>query len=93
MSSAWPVQPPIMRRTPMALFQLPGDDNTLALVADRSALERRCCPFFEFTVGISSSDSCIRVALTGSPEVKTFLESEVRSHVVAPPTRVRSTRQ
>jgi hypothetical protein len=70
-------------------FHLPGDDTMLALVADWIALERRCCPFFEFTVGIGGLDSSIRVALTGSREVKRFLESELRSRVVAPSTLLR----
>jgi len=70
-------------------FQLPGEDTMLALVAQWIALERRCCPFFEFTVAIGASDSSIRVSLTGSPEVKLFLESELRSRVMAPSTLVR----
>jgi hypothetical protein len=73
-------------------FQLPGDDATLVLVADWIALERRCCPFFEFIVSIGGSDSSIRVALTGSPEVKRFLEEELRSRIVSPSSLVRRER-
>jgi hypothetical protein len=70
-------------------FQLPGDDSALALVAEWIALERRCCPFFEFIVLMGGSDSPIRVALTGSPEVKRFLESELHSRTVSPSSLVR----
>jgi hypothetical protein len=65
-------------------FRLPGNDFTLALVAEWIALERRCCPFFEFTVSVAGSDASIRVALTGSLEVKQFLESELHSRTVSP---------
>jgi hypothetical protein len=65
------------------IFHLPGDDAMLALVADWIALERRCCQFFEFTISIGGSDQSIRVALTGGPEVKRFLESELQSHIVS----------
>ncbi len=70
------------------LFHLPDDDAMLATVAEWIALERRCCPFFEFTVTVGGSDASIQVALTGSPEVKQFLESELESPVVSPSTLV-----
>lgn len=70
-------------------FQLPGDDSTLAVVSDWIALERRCCPFLEFTVSIGASESSIRVALTGSPEVKRFLGEELRSRIVSPTSLMR----
>jgi hypothetical protein len=69
-------------------FHLPGDDIMLGLVAEWVALERRCCSFFEFTVGIGGADSSIRVALRGSPDVKLFLASELRSRVMPPRTLV-----
>src|SRR6202142_4142647 len=66
------------------VLHLPDDDVMLAVVAEWIALERRCCPFFEFTVSVGGSEPSIRVALTGSPEVKQFLEAEFGSHVVPP---------
>jgi hypothetical protein len=71
------------------VFHLPGDDATLARVAEWIALERRCCPFFEFTVSMGGSDPSIRVALTGCPEVKRFLAAELRSRTVSPSGLVR----
>jgi len=71
------------------VFHLPDDDAMLATVAEWIALERRCCPFFEFTVSVGGSDPSIRVALTGSPEVKQFLNSELGSPVVSPSTLLR----
>jgi hypothetical protein len=71
------------------VLHLPDDDAMLAVVAEWIALERRCCPFFEFTVSVGGSDSLIRVALTGSPEVKEFLRSELGSPVVSPNTLLR----
>ncbi len=71
------------------VFHLPDDDATLTTLAEWIALERRCCPFFEFTVSVGGSEPSILVALTGSPEVKQFLESEFGSRVVSPGTLVR----
>jgi hypothetical protein len=71
------------------VFHLPDDDAMPATVAEWIALERRCCPFFEFTVSFGGSDRSIRVALTGSPEVKQFLKSELGSPVVSPSTLLR----
>ena len=68
------------------VLHLPGDDVMLTLVAEWIALERRCCPFFEFAVSVGGSDPSIRVAMTGSPEVKQFLGSELGSPVVSPST-------
>lgn len=73
-------------------FQLPGDDTMLARVAEWIALERRCCPFFDFTVAIGGSDSSIGVALTGSPEVKRFLATELESRTVSPSALLRHKR-
>jgi hypothetical protein len=69
---------------------LPGNDATLVLVADWTALERRCCPFFEFTISIGGSDASIRVALIGSPEVKRFLEAELGSRTTSPSALART---
>jgi hypothetical protein len=71
------------------VLDLPGDDATLTQVADWIALERRCCPFFEFTVAIGGSEAPLRVALTGSAEAKRFLETELGLLLVAPSTLVR----
>jgi len=71
------------------VLHLPGDDTMLALVSEWIALERRCCPFFEFTLSLGGSNSSIRLALTGSPEVKEFLRAELRSRVVPPSTLLR----
>ena len=66
------------------LFHLPDDDATLVLVVDWVALERRCCPFFEFNISVGGSEPSIRVAMTGSTEVKQFLKLELGAPVVSP---------
>ncbi len=68
------------------VLHLPDDDVMLAVVAEWIALERRCCPFFEFIVSVGWSEPSIRVAMTGSPEVKQFLNLELGSPVVSPST-------
>ena len=42
------------------------------------ALERRCCPFFGFRVGLGPAEA-LTLELTGAPGVKRFIESEIGS--------------
>jgi hypothetical protein len=74
------------------VLHLPDDDVMLAVVAEWIALERRCCPFFEFIVSVGGSEPSIRVAMTGSQEVTRFLETELRSRAVSPSTLLRHKR-
>jgi hypothetical protein len=61
---------------------LPGDDATLALVAEWLALERRCCPFLAFSVTLAGPEEPIRVKLSGDADVKQFLAAELGSRFV-----------
>jgi hypothetical protein len=45
-------------------------------VAEFVTLERRCCPFFDFTLEVSSETDTIVLQLTGAPGVKEFLASQ-----------------
>ncbi len=54
-------------------MQLPTADETLRLVADFIAYERRCCPFFEFDLKVTPDAGPIWLRLTGRPGVKAFL--------------------
>ena len=60
-----------------------GTDAIVEMVAEWTRLERRCCPFFEFTLRVELEDGPVSLRLTGGPGVKEFIkeESEVVPHV------------
>lgn len=55
-------------------FQLPLETATLHQVMDFIANERRCCPFFTFTVTVGEA---LWLTLTGAEEVKAFIKANM----------------
>ncbi len=45
----------------------------LAQLAEWIALERKCCPFFEFKIEVAPESGPVWLSLTGRPGVKEFL--------------------
>jgi len=45
----------------------------LAQLAEWIALERKCCPFFEFRIEVAPESGPVWLSLTGRPGVKEFL--------------------
>ena len=54
-------------------LRLPTHDDTLQLVMAFIANERRCCPFFDFTLHVTADAGPIWLRLTGQTGVKDFL--------------------
>ena len=54
-------------------FRLPGDARLLAEIGEWVALERRCCPFLDFDLRWSRSETDPWLRLTGAKGVKGFL--------------------
>ena len=57
-------------------FRLPAEAQVFRDAAEWVSLERRCCPFLEFTLEWRR-DETVWVHLTGGPGVKDFLEAEL----------------
>jgi hypothetical protein len=53
--------------------QLPTAASTLLLAARFIENERRCCPFFDFTLHVTPDAGPIWLRITGRPGVKDFL--------------------
>ena len=53
--------------------QLPTTDDTLQLAARFISYERRCCPFFDFTLHVTPDAGPIWLRITGGASVKAFL--------------------
>jgi hypothetical protein len=49
----------------------------LSALAEWIALERRCCPFLNFTVELAAGEGPVKVALSGADGVKDFLRAEM----------------
>jgi hypothetical protein len=48
-----------------------------AQVAQFIAQERLCCPFFTFTLEVTPAHGPLWLRITGSDEIKTFIQSEL----------------
>ena len=59
------------------ILRLPSTDEALMLAAEFIARERRCCPFFEFSLTVGKDAA--RLSLTGAGGVKQFIEAEILS--------------
>jgi hypothetical protein len=57
-------------------FRLPADPDLFQKAAEWIGLERRCCPFVQFTLEWTPDDS-VWVRFTGAPGVKAFLAAEI----------------
>ena len=57
-------------------FRLPN--SSWASAAEWVALERKCCPFFSFDLSQEEDQGWVWLRLTGTPEVKAFIASELK---------------
>jgi len=57
-------------------LRLAWNDKILLEVAEFISLERRCCPFLNFQIGLGEGDDAITVSLSGRDGVKEFLAGE-----------------
>lgn len=62
-------------------FVLELDHRTLDRIAQFIALERRCCPFFDFTVGVPAEVDHAEFAITGPDGVHHFIQAEFSAHL------------
>jgi hypothetical protein len=64
--------------------QLPTTDDTLQLAARFISYERRCCPFFDFTLNVTPDAGPIWLRITGRAGVKAFLAGAFAPESTAP---------
>ena len=58
-------------------FRIELDRMSLPLLAEWVALERRCCPFFEFTIEVGPERDPTSLSLAGEEGVKDFIRHEL----------------
>ena len=56
----------------------PGDPDVFLSVAEWITLERRCCPFLNFSLEFDADPPSIRLRLVGGEDVKRFLHSQLQ---------------
>jgi len=65
--------------------RLPNESEVLLTAAEFIALERLCCPFFDFGLEIEREGGAVWLSLTGREGVKPFIMAEIGHHL---PTRI-----
>ena len=58
-------------------FRYPSDPTVIVNLAEWITLERRCCSFFNFALGVEPDDGPVWLSLTGGEGVKEFLQTEI----------------
>jgi len=58
-------------------FRVELERMTLPLLAEWVTLERRCCPFFEFTIEVGPERNSTWLSLAGEEGVKDFIRHEL----------------
>jgi hypothetical protein len=61
--------------------RLPNESNVLLTAAKFIALERLCCPFFDFSLEIEGEGGAVWLSLTGREGVKPFIMAEIGHHL------------
>jgi hypothetical protein len=57
-------------------FQFSATDVTLSELAEWVAAEGKCCPFFDFHIGVEREGKLLCLRLTGGEELKAFIRAE-----------------
>lgn len=57
-------------------FQFNASAISLVDLAEWVAYESRCCPFFDFYIGLRSEGTLLSLQLTGEHDVKAFIRAE-----------------
>ena len=63
--------------------RLPNESEVLLTAAEFIALERLCCPFFDFNLEIEREGGAVWLSLTGREGVKPFIMAEIGPHLPA----------
>jgi len=58
-------------------FRFPSEPPVIINLAEWITLERRCCSFFNFALGVEPDDGPAWLSLTGGEGVKEFLQTEI----------------
>ena len=61
--------------------RLPNESDVLLTAAKFIALERLCCPFFDFSLEIEREGGAVWLSLTGREGVKPFILAEIGHHL------------
>lgn len=59
-------------------FQFPAEVKSIQTIAEWSAMERSCCPFFEIDLRLDSEGGPFWIRLTGREGVKQFIQADFK---------------
>ena len=60
-------------------FQFPGNRPTFELIAEWSAGEHLCCPFFDIDLRLDREGGATWIRLTGRPGTKEFIRTDFKT--------------
>jgi hypothetical protein len=60
-------------------FRFPGDVPTFQLIAEWTAGERQCCPFFDFDLRLDREGGATWIRLSGRPGTKEFIRMDFKT--------------
>jgi hypothetical protein len=60
-------------------FQFSGDGPTFQLIAEWTAGEHVCCPFFDIDLRLDREGAATRIRLTGRPGTKEFIRTDFKA--------------
>jgi hypothetical protein len=60
-------------------FQFPGDRPTFQLIAEWTAGEHLCCPFFDIDLRLDREGGATWIRLTGRPGAKEFIRTDFKA--------------
>jgi len=60
-------------------FAFPGDRATFELIAEWSAGEHLCCPFFDIDLRMDREGGATWIRLTGRPGTKEFIRTDFKA--------------
>ena len=61
-------------------FRFPATADMLQTVSTFIARERKCCPFYDFTVRVEREGGPLWLQLSGRVGVKAFIQAEMTAH-------------
>ena len=64
-------------------FDFRGDAKTVAMLAEWTAQERLCCPFFDINLRMSAENGPVTLQLTGRPGTKEFIKADFAAWMAA----------
>lgn len=62
-------------------FRIPSNTESITHAGAFISRERKCCPFFKFTLEVSENRGPVWLKMTGDSQVKTYIKKNIIDHL------------